>query len=380
MKAKSIKGNSPEEIQTALQQSMADGFKPTLAVVFLSVKQNRDAVCSMLSKEGIAIFGATTGGEFIDGEIGAGSIAILLLDVDQAYFKILCEDISERDTRTVAKEMGEMALQSFKKPAFLVSFSNPFSTEGEMIMRGIEDAAGKDTTIWGGGAGDDFMMKETFVFTNEKSCNKGIVLLVFDGDKIDLKGRATCGWKPQGTIRTVTKSEGWWIHTIDDQPALDLVVKYMGITLTRKEAIDPVVAEIGNYPLQLQREVGDPVIRSFMFFNWDDRSIMINGGVEQGSKIRLSVPADFDVIDKVIKESEQVMATELPQCDALIMFSCVGRLAALGPLIGTEIDGVRNTFNVPMVGFFTYGEFGRATNGNHEFHNLTCCWVALKEK
>jgi hypothetical protein len=26
------------------------------------------------------------------------------------------------------------------------------------------------------------------------------------------------------------------------------------------------------------------------------------------------------------------------------------------------------------------GEFGRATNGNNEFHNLTCCWVALKEK
>ncbi len=35
MKAKSIKGNSPEEIKTALEQSMADGFQPTLAVVFI---------------------------------------------------------------------------------------------------------------------------------------------------------------------------------------------------------------------------------------------------------------------------------------------------------------------------------------------------------
>ena len=34
MKAKSIKGKSPEEIKAALEQSMADGFKPTLAIVF----------------------------------------------------------------------------------------------------------------------------------------------------------------------------------------------------------------------------------------------------------------------------------------------------------------------------------------------------------
>ena len=55
MQAKSIKGISPEEIKTALQQSMADnlppgqaGFKPTLAIVFLSVKQDRDAICKIL--------------------------------------------------------------------------------------------------------------------------------------------------------------------------------------------------------------------------------------------------------------------------------------------------------------------------------------------
>lgn len=34
MKAKSIKGKSPEEIKAALAPSMADGYKPTLAVVF----------------------------------------------------------------------------------------------------------------------------------------------------------------------------------------------------------------------------------------------------------------------------------------------------------------------------------------------------------
>ena len=48
MKAKSIKGNSNEEIKSALAESMADGFKPTLAIVFISIKQDRKAVCEIL--------------------------------------------------------------------------------------------------------------------------------------------------------------------------------------------------------------------------------------------------------------------------------------------------------------------------------------------
>ena len=59
MKAKSIKGNSTSEIKTALEQSMADGFKPTLAIVFISVKQNREEICELLNNEAINIFGAT---------------------------------------------------------------------------------------------------------------------------------------------------------------------------------------------------------------------------------------------------------------------------------------------------------------------------------
>ena len=64
MKAKSIKGRTRDEIQIALRQSMNDGFKPTLAIVFLSVSQDRKAVCKVLSNAGIKIFGATTNGEF----------------------------------------------------------------------------------------------------------------------------------------------------------------------------------------------------------------------------------------------------------------------------------------------------------------------------
>lgn len=380
MKAKSIKGRSAEEIQLALEQSMADGFRPTLAFVFISIKQNRDAVSAMLDAKGIRLFGATTGGEFIDGDAGTGSIAILLLDMNKSNFRILLEDYSEKDPATVAGTMAEKAMKEFKNPAFILSCGIELATGlaiGEPIIRAIEAVAGKDTTIWGGMAGDDFQFKETFVFTNQQSLSKGILLLVVDGDKVLLGGQAASGQKPAGTEKTVTRMIGNWIHSIDNQPAAEMVLKYMGLNLTREQA---ETFTPGTIVFSLSREMGEPVMRSSGVFNWENKSIAINGSVKEGDKIRLTLPPDFEIVEEVSKDAEKMKQTKMPEADALLMFSCIGRLGAFGPLINDEIEGVKNAFNVPLAGFFTYGEFGRATHGNNEYHNMTCCWVALKEK
>ncbi len=387
MKAKSIKGKSTQEIQTALQESMAEarlpdgqGFHPSLGIVFSSVSQDIDSIRSILDHANILVFGATTAGEFIDRDFNNESTAILLLEVDPSLFEIYFEESAEADTREKAQNLAEKALKKFRNPSFIVAGSG-LRIDGEIIIRGIEDAAGIDTTIYGAMAADDLQMTDTYVFNNQKSSNQGIIMLAFDGDKIDLKGGATCGIRGVGTHKTVTSAEGWWVHTIDDQPALDLIARYMGIKIEKGEEISVIPPEYtSTYPMVLHRSQGDPVIRPVLMFNYKTGSVMSNGMVEQGSKVQLSLPPDFEIIDEVVNDCKNVKANELTEADALIMFSCVGRLSALGPLISEEIEGVKNTFNVPMAGFFSYGEFGRATNGNHEYHNLTCCWVALKEK
>ena len=53
MKSKSIKGHSTEEIKLAFTESLSDNFKPTLAIVFLSIKQDRKAVCEIFDKSGL---------------------------------------------------------------------------------------------------------------------------------------------------------------------------------------------------------------------------------------------------------------------------------------------------------------------------------------
>ena len=377
MKAKSIKGNSPEEIKTALEQSMSDGYKPTLAIVFMSVKQDRDAVCKVLDDAGIAIYGATTNGEFTGDGISSGGIAIMLLDIDPAHFSILFEEFPEKNYRQTTQAIAKKALELFAHPCFLIAGSN-LNTDAEELLHGFEDVIGTQVNVFGGLAGDDFAFKEQFVFTNNQVSSNGIVAIVLDEDKISIKGRATCGWNAVGTEKTVTKSIGNHVYTIDDIPVLDLVIKYGGLKNVTPENF--AMEHSITLPLQLQREYGDPVIRAGLVVDWNDRSYYCSGTVPQGSKVRFSIAPDFDVIEKVIKGCEDLKANEMPEADAILLFSCAGRLISLGPLISEEIEGIRKVWNVPIAGMFSNAEMARATNGNLEMHGLTACCVALKEK
>jgi len=379
MKAKSIKGKSPEEIKIALQKNMADGFKPTLAVVFISVKQDRNAVCKILDEENIAVFGATTNGEFIDEELEKGSIAILLLDINPSYFTIYFEGYPAKNYREVAQSIAKKALERFDRPTFLIAGSH-METDAEQLLFGFEDIVGEQVNVYGGMAGDDFLLKEQFVFTNEKSSSKGIVVLALDEKKIEIKGVAICGWKAVGTEKTVTKSEGNHVFTVDNVPVFELTKKYGGIDdmMGKQEMVALEIAT--NFPLQLLREKGDPIMRPGLIVDWNDGSFYCSGTVPQGSKVRFSLPPDFDVMDKVVKGVENLKETEMPEADALVVFSCAGRILSLGPLMTQEIEGVKNVWNVPMVGMFSNAELARATGGNLEMHNLTTCCVALKEK
>jgi hypothetical protein len=378
MIAKSIKGKSTEEIKSEFTKAMSDGFRPTLAICFISKSQDRRAICELLDQENIAIYGCTTNGEFIDEETEKGSAAILLLDMKKEHFHIYFEEYPKGNYREVARSVAKNASKCFAIPAFLIGTSHA-GADGEEILQGMVDVVGPHVNAYGGAAGDDYTFAETFVFTNDKESNQGMVVLALDEDNIKIKGRATCGWKAVGTEKIVTKSEGNHVYTVDNIPVLDITAKYGGIEGVNPENTNLLIEIAANFPLQLQREKGDPIMRPGLVVDWADRSFYTSGSVPQGSKVRFSLPPDWDVMEKVVKAVENLKETEMPEADAVVVFSCAGRILSLGPLMTEELLGVKNVWNVPMAGMFSNAELGRATGGNLEMHNLTTCCVALKE-
>jgi hypothetical protein len=385
MKAKSIKGSSAEEIDSALQQSMSDGFRPTLAIVFISIKQDRKAVCEILDKEGVDIIGATSSGEFINGHQSEGEAAIMLFDINKNDYCVLFEDIDERTLDDATTNMAKAALQKFNKPAFILC-STLLSASGKMIdgetlVRSLEKTTGPHINLFGGMAGDDITFTGTYVFTNDRSTDQGIVSLVLDEEKISLQGMAISGWKPMGVLRTVTKSDGNLIYTIDNEPALEMYLRFLGEH--RSSADDQVsfFESIGiHYPFQIERENREPKMCNPVGYDKEKEALMCESDVPQGSRFRFSTPPDFDIIETVVNKANELKNETHAEADALLIFSCAGRLSALGPMAHDENEGLAAVWNAPMAGFYTYGEFGRAINGKHEFHSTTNSWVALKEK
>jgi hypothetical protein len=380
MKAKSINGSSIGEIITALEQgkSAEPGFTPTLAFVFTSLKQQWQEIQAILNKEGIAIFGATTAGEFTEEGMGNTGITLLLLDIDPQYFKILLKEHEHSSPFQSAAGIAEIGLTRFSNPAFIV-LATLTKTPADDIIAGMLEKAGAHVTIIGGMAGDTINLEGT-IFTNSTSSENGILCLVLDQDKIEVKGMAISGWKPLGTEKKVTKSEGLWVHTIDDQPAMDVVEKYTGNITLDKNDPNNIVKLNSTYPLQVNRQGSSPAMNPTLFLNKATRAVMCGQPIPEGTTFRFSLPPDFDVIDTVVASSRTVKENNLPEADALLVFSCVGRLETLGPMMSEELEGLASTWKKPMAGFFSLGEFGSVAGGKPEFHGTTCSWVALKEK
>jgi hypothetical protein len=303
----------------------------------------------------------------------------MLMDMKPEYFRIVLNDYGESSAYEAGHQTGITGKNLFANPAFIISPID-FRMSGDELIRGLTDAAGQGVTIMGGVAGnpDDF---SGILFTNTVSSKGGVLALIIDQDKILISGLAVSGWKPVGTTKKITKSEGSWVFTIDYEPAMNVIKRFLGdeVIISTNQGSGLLPTDLG-YPLQFERASGNVIMKPALLFNTADQSVMIGGEVKEGDLFRFSLPPDFDVIDKVVESTRTIKEINMPEADAMLIFSCVGRLGTFGPMITTEIEGLAATWNKPMLGFFSLGEFGKLDDGRCEFHGTTVSWVALKER
>lgn len=377
MQIKTFKANSVSEIQGQIKSVYSEKFQPNLAIVFCSVHFDIEEVSKLFNEMGIEAVGASTAGEILNDTMYEGIVTGLLLEVDRSTYKIFNQEYEGCNPFSACKRAGEMILSHFTNPAIIV-MSGGVSIDAEQIVFGLKAGVKEETPIFGGLAADDLQLKETFAFTHKGVTSNGVVLLAFDNDKIELRGMATSGWEGVGTENVITHAEGNMVYSINGEPAVNAFIKYFGYFNNVETEVK--VSEISaQYPLQIMREDGTAILRAPLMSIEDSGALMLAGGVRNGDRFKFSIAPGFEVIDKTIEEFDE-WRQEVEKADALILFSCKGRHAALGPLIEDEITGIYNFWKKPMVGFFTYGEIGNLKNGDCDFHNETCSLVVLRER
>jgi len=374
MKAQTLAADGIETLERQLATLRSGEFAPTLAIVFASVAHDLAEVARVFREAGVDVFGASSSGEIVVGGTGESirdrHIVALLLDLERSAYGVrLFETEEGRSWHGLGVAAGRWARASFDRGPILVMGSG-LTSDGEQIVRGALHEAGADTPIFGGLAGDDWRLTRTYVFTGRKVSSEGVIALAFDGDRVALDGVATSGWVAVGAEKTVTSAEGNVVHTIDGVPAMDVYKDYLGLS----SDTDLIIAE---YPLQLQRD-GYAVLRAALTAAPGSRSLVYGGTVPEGAKVRFSCSPGTAIIEHALGEVRD-LRQRATAADALLLFSCQARHMALGPLAEDEVEPIQRLWNVPMVGFYTYGEIGRSARGATDFHNETCVLVTLRE-
>jgi hypothetical protein len=369
MKTDAWLADTIEEAESRLQSSLRDGLSPSLAIVFASITHDLEALGSCFGKHGIEVLGSGSAGEILNEEFREGSIAVLLLEVDREAFRINMFDGKDKTHNELSRSMAEWGKTAYPEPAYMVVISG-FLTEGDEIIGGIIQTMGRQIPLFGGQAGNEVFSRETLVFDSTQVLSEGACVLVFNQAVIELQGVATSGWIGIGTTKTITKSQGNLVYEIDNQPAVDIYKQYLGL--------DDDVLVAAEYPLLLQRDDESYVVRAAWDMN-DDGSIAYSGTVQEGAKVRFSMPPGLDIVDHSIDQISEILQRDSVP-DAIVLFSCKARHLALGPLIERELSAIRELWNVPMVGFFTFGEIGPHPNGLCDFHGTAIVPVLIREK
>ena len=376
MRTFTFSAKSLVDFHQQLSHALADkAFNPTLAFAFISPTLPISEISKEFEKHHITLFGESSSGEILFDKANKGTLinsgVFVLTDINPEFFKAEIFERKGKDSFSFGKEIGEFIHNCYNNPSVIIGGSG-LDLDGQQLVDGIKEKTDENIVIFGGLAGDDGKFEQTYVFNEFGLTDSGASVAVFDNEKIELSGVATSGWVGLGMGLTITKSEGNVVYTIDNKPALDIYLENLNIS------IDDMPAVGVEYPLLIKRDDNIDALRAVTGIDTEKRSLLFAGSVPQGSVVSFSISPGFDVIDhtkaKVLQFAEHNQKTDL-----FLLFSCIARHLSLGPMVDEEINFVADKWNVPVAGFFTYGEIGTNLNKSCDFYNQTFTLVSIKD-
>ena len=377
MKSATFSSKSITKLIKQIDSHIDDGLSPAVAFVYLSPIYNVNKITKKLSKYDFLIMGGTTAGEvYANAEDGVHeldkSIVCMLIEVDKNALDLTIVEVDEnKDSYSVGEHIGLWAKSAFADCAIItltsgLAFDNDSYTQG-IISKGIE-------YVFGGATGDDMLLKETHVFSNNLVSSHGVVALALDKSKIDLLGSRAFGWDGIGKERIVTKSKKNVVYEIDGSPATNFYKRYLEVGAKDMPKVGLA------YPLEVKRRNGQVIYRAILDIDEEEGSLIFAGHVEEMSRVRISIPKGKSIISEVEKSSKKTLDDNPNFSPKLaLVFPCCSRKQVLGHLAHLEIEAIVKNADVPLVGFFAYGEIG-AFPGGYGFHNETFVTVFLQEK
>jgi len=317
----------------------------------------------------LALIGCTTDGEISSqGGFLEDSVTLVLFAAEPGQIAAgLGRDVAADPVRATSEAVAAARAGLGGDASFCITTPESLTTSGVTILEGLKAALGKAFPIFGGLAGDQWRIQQTYQFFGTEVLSDAVPLLLFGADVL-FAHAVDSGWKPVGHQRIVSRVEGNVVFELDDEPVLDFYERYLGA-----QRYEMVSAE---YPLAVFAEDGSGYyLRSAFQMDAESRSIAFFGDVPAGSTVQLTETTSDAIIEAARTATKRALdAYPGSEPRGILVFSCAARKAILGVNTERELTAVEAglTEPLPVAGFYTYGEIAPLrAGGETHFHNAT---------
>lgn len=323
-----------------------------------------------------AILITSTAGEIFQNEVLDYSIVVVAIQFEKTSIETSVVNIKDF---TNSNEAGSYLISQLPKEKLthVLVFSDGSLFNGSELVKGMENSLPKNVMITGGLAGDGADFISTLVGLNETPLEGRIAAIGLYGSHIHISHGSQGGWEAFGLEKTITKSKNNVLFEIDGKNALDLYKKYLGTEANNL----PSAALL--FPLSLKIPgLTEPVVRTILSINEEEKSMTFAGDVPINSKVRF-MKANLDKITEAASSAAiNSLIKDKSSPDFALLISCVGRKLILGERISDEIKAIAEKYNqnTPMAGFYSYGEISPFNDGGAcQLHNQTMTITSFYE-
>jgi len=379
-------------------------FQPSLALAFISPElEIPEATRGIIDVLGdCPLIGTSTAGEIANGFIRHAIVVAVLASPHLSARVGLGDGVSRDFRQAVDDALSDAGISEYFNynhpqhqmlhmsaagapwisPVLLVVFS-PGSTKRQLslshdIHSALRQSSANRIPIFGGSSGDYFKYDANYQLVNNRVSNDAIALAFIETEILFGLGMSH-GFIPTKRRVLVTRASDHIVHEFDNRPAAEVYADMLGIPVNQmREELPAPPSPFNAFPFGSIDVYGNSLLhvpeRIF-----DDGAISFPHLIGNNTVMTLMKADKNEVLNAGVSAYEKAIRHGgINKPASVWMISCALRLTAGDNQ--EEIRLLREKVNLPIYGFYTYGENGMLDDGLPVYNNQSISTLVFSDE
>lgn len=346
---------------------------PAAIVLFAAPTYEHASLLKRLhERTGALIVGASSAGEFANGDQGDGLATALALGGEDIQVSASCgRNISADPARAARELVAGFAGVRDMRPGYrsALVMTDALAGHADRLVDELTVATAGQYQFFGGGAGDNANFQKTMVFCGGEVLSDAAAALEIISEKPIGVG-VSHGWEPASEPFRATEADGMKLVSLNGLPAAEVFQAHAAATGQTLDAGAPIPFFLHNI-LGVDTANGHKLRVPLAIL--DDGAVLCAAEVPQDSIVRImrtSQQSTVQAAEAATDAALQALGGHKPQ--AALFFDCVATRLRLGHAFARELAAVRDRLSaVDLTGCNTHGQIARAEGQFQGFHNCT---------